>query len=109
MQSIQVTEGRSVDSEGWGTKGNKQLYKWIIEKEEAWDVREGLMREMDPKMRNTVVEQHVLKKKMAIENDYYETLLAKREALASTEDTRWQEDHERDEGGKFTWIASKNK
>lgn len=109
MTSILDVEGRSKDSEGWGTKGNKQLYKWIIEQETAWDDREALMRDMDPKMKNTVVEQSILKKRMAIDNDYYTNLLAKREALASTEDTRWQEDHERDEGGKFTWIASKDR
>lgn len=109
MTSIVDEQGREKDAEGWGTRGNKQLFKWIVERERAWDEREALMRDMDPKMKNTVVEQAVLKKRMAIDNDYYENMLAKREALAQTEDTRWQEDHERDEGGMFTWIASKDR
>jgi hypothetical protein len=29
--------------------------------------------------------------------------------MAANENTRWTEDHERDEGGKFTWIASQDK
>lgn len=107
MQTIPTEQGRSVNSDGWGTIGNKHLFKFIVERETAWDQREKLMREMDPKMRNTTVEQSILKKRMDIDNDYYERILASREALAMNEETGWREDHERDEGGKFTWINSK--
>jgi hypothetical protein len=109
MANSSGEQGREKDSEGWGTIGNKQLFKWIVEQEKAWEEREGLIREMDPKMKNTIVEQNVLKKRMAVDNDYYEFILSKREAQSNSEDTRWQEDHERDEGGKFTWIASQDK
>lgn len=104
MQTIQTEQGREKHSDGWGSRGNKQLFKFILECEAAWDEREKLMRDMDPKMKNTVVEQSQLKKRMDKDNDYYERILANRESLAKKENTNWQEDHERDEGGKFTWI-----
>jgi len=107
MQSIPTEQGRSVNEDGWGTIGNKQLFKFIVEQETAWDQRESLIREMDPKMKNTKVEQKGLKQRMDIDNDYYDRILASREALARNEFTGWREDHERDEGGKFTWINSK--
>jgi hypothetical protein len=107
MQAIATEQGRSVDNEGWGTIGNKHLFKFIVERETAWDQRELLIREMDPKIKNTKVEQAFLKQQMSIDNDYYEKILASREALARNEYTGWREDHERDEGGKFTWINSK--
>jgi hypothetical protein len=108
MQAIVEEQGRQVSSEGWGTIANKHLFKRIIEQEKAWDDRESLIREMDPKMRNTKVEQNQLSKRMAEENDYYERILSIRTRLAETESTQWKEDHERDEGGKFTWINSQN-
>lgn len=107
MQTIPTEQGREIVSEGWGTIANKHLFRHIVDHEKAWDERENLMRQMDPKMKNTVVEQRGLKKKMDEENDYYQHILSIRERMAQTEETGWKEDHERDEGGKFTWINSK--
>lgn len=106
MQAIHEEQGRRVVSDGWGTIGNKHLFKRILEHEKAWDEREDLIRQMDPKMKNTKVEQTAMQKRMTEENDYYQHILSIRTRMAETESTGWKEDHERDEGGKFTWINS---
>lgn len=106
MQAVHEEQGRRVVSDGWGTIGNKHLFKRILEHEKAWDEREDLLRQMDPKMKNTKVEQTAMQKRMSEENDYYQHILSIRTRMAETESTGWKEDHERDEGGKFTWINS---
>jgi len=106
MELIPTTQGHSTAIDGWGSRSNKHLFDWIVFHETVWDQREDLMRDMDPKMRNLIVEQRRLKLQRQEQLDFFQHMTDIRETVARTYNTGWKEDVERDEGGRFTWLKN---
>ena len=104
MEPLPPPQGHSTPIDGWGYKSNKHLYDFINDHANLWDARENVMREMDPKMKNTSVEQNKYKRDIEFATDFYDRMVETRAKIAATHDTGWKEDVERDEGGKFTTL-----
>jgi len=63
-----------------------------------WDQREEFVRDMNPIIRNTIVERKRYESKREEIIDYYNEVQKSREQVAQRENTNWRQDVERDEG-----------
>lgn len=106
MESQPEIQGHSTAINGWGSVSNKHLFDWIVEHETAWDTRESVIRQMDPKMKNVSVEQKAFKRERESATDFFERMSSIRNTTASLHNTGWREDVERDEGGRFSRLNS---
>jgi hypothetical protein len=91
-------EGRRVPVNGFGYISNKHLYDFMQDHQAIWDQREEFVRDMNPIIRNTIVERKRYESKREEIIDYYNEVQKSREQVAQRENTNWRQDVERDEG-----------
>lgn len=91
-------EGRRVPVNGFGYVSNKHLYDFMQDHQAIWDQREEFVRDMNPIIRNTIVERKQYEAKREEIIDYYNEVQKSREQVAQRENTNWRQDVERDEG-----------
>jgi hypothetical protein len=82
----------------WGFASNRHLYEFMQDHSADWNKREDFVREMDPVIRNTIVERKKYEKKREEIVDYFSEVTRRREDVSTREKTTWDEDVERDEG-----------
>lgn len=88
----------NVPRSAWGFASNRHLYEFMRDHTEDWNTRENFVRDMDPVIRNSVVERNKYEKKREEIVDYYSETMRRRDDVAAREKTTWDEDVERDEG-----------
>ena len=82
----------------WGFISNKRLFEFLEEHQNIWDEREKVCREVDPIIRNTIIERRKYELQKENTLDYYNEIMHDRMQVAKREETGWRIDVQRDEG-----------
>lgn len=89
----------------WGTIGNRLQYDFLNEHENSWEIRENLMRQVQPQFKNTTKDRKKYEKKKEGVNNYFDEVIERRLIVLKEEGASWSMDVERDEGKIFLKLT----